>query len=452
MWGRLLLLALVSWAFGTRAQSPGPDGGTLSPATSTVCAGPNSGTLTLTGYTGTILKYQANTGNGYFDVAGTAPTYTFTNLPGTTSFRAVVQNGTNTPVASTVATVTVAPVPSATLIAQGPTTFCAGGSVGLATSTGTGLTYQYLNNGQPISGATSAYYTATTSGNYAVVVTNASGCASTSAAVAVTVNPATSAAFSYPAPAICQNTSGTVVPTVTGTAGGTFSAGAGLSLNATTGAVTPITSTAGIYTVTYSVAGTCPSSSTFRLDIAPPPVATFSYTPASYCITGGTASVTLPAGSTGGTFSAPTGLILNPATGAVNLTTSTPGTYTVTNTVPARNGCPAQTATAPITISPRPAQPVLTLTGGVLSTPVVAGATYQYYLNGAAIAGATNATYTPTQSGSYTVVVTSGAGCTSPASTPVTYAVTATRTEAAAFELVVFPSPTAGQLTLGLYT
>ena len=60
-----LWLVAVCWLPGqVLAQSPGPDGGTLSPATSTVCAGFNSGTLTLTGYTGSILRYQTNSGNG----------------------------------------------------------------------------------------------------------------------------------------------------------------------------------------------------------------------------------------------------------------------------------------------------------------------------------------------------------------------------------------------------
>ena len=435
---------------GAQAQTTAPDGGALSPATSTVCAGSNAGTLTLSGYTGTIVKYQSNSGNGYVDIANTTPTYTFSNLPGTISFRVIVQNGTNAPVASSVATVTVAPVPSAIINAQGPTTFCSGGSVMLVTSTGTDLTYQFLNNGQPISGATSASYTALLSGSYSVVVTTASGCASTSAGVSVTVNPATSATFSYPAAGFCQNTSGTIVPTVTGTTGGTFSSAAGLTLNATTGAVTPATSTAGPYTVTYSVAGTCASSSTFRLGITPLAVATFSYTPANYCTTGGTARAKLSMGSTAGTFSAPTGLSLNAYSGAVTLTTSTTGTYIVTNTVPARNGCPAATATSTITVNPRPAQPGLTFAGGVLSTPVVTGNTYQYYLNGNAIAGATSSTFTPLQSGSYTVLTTSAAGCSSPLSTPVTVTVTATRTGEAAFALAVFPTPTTGQLMLQL--
>jgi hypothetical protein len=56
----------------------------------------------------------------------------------------------------------------------------------LNANTGTGLSYQWRLNGNPISGATSSSYTATTSGSYTVVVTNASTCSSTSTAVVVT--------------------------------------------------------------------------------------------------------------------------------------------------------------------------------------------------------------------------------------------------------------------------
>src|SRR5439155_26339829 len=69
----------------------------------------------------------------------------------------------------------------------GPTTFCAGGSVTLTSSSGTGN--QWSLNGNPIGGATNSEYVATASGNYTVVVTT-NGCSSAaSAATTVTVNP-----------------------------------------------------------------------------------------------------------------------------------------------------------------------------------------------------------------------------------------------------------------------
>jgi hypothetical protein len=89
---------------------------------------------------------------------------------------------------STSATVvTVNALPTATITPQGPTTFCAGGSVVLAANTGTGLTYKWKKAAAYISGATLSNYTAATGGNYKVEETNSNGCSKTSANVAVTV-------------------------------------------------------------------------------------------------------------------------------------------------------------------------------------------------------------------------------------------------------------------------
>ena len=85
-------------------------------------------------------------------------------------------------------TVTVNPTPpTPTISAGGSTTFCAGGSVTLTSSSASGN--QWSLNGTPIGGATNQNYVATVAGNYTVIVT-ASGCASAaSSATTVTINP-----------------------------------------------------------------------------------------------------------------------------------------------------------------------------------------------------------------------------------------------------------------------
>jgi hypothetical protein len=98
----------------------------------------------------------------------------------------VVTNANGCSATSAATNVTVTAVPAATVSAQGATAFCAGGSVLLSANIGSGFTYQWSNNGTPISGASSANYTATTSGNYAVAVTNGI-CGAASDPVAVTV-------------------------------------------------------------------------------------------------------------------------------------------------------------------------------------------------------------------------------------------------------------------------
>ena len=412
----------------------------LSNVAPTFSGGGSAGTFSST--TGLSL----DPATGIVNLAASQPgTYTVTNsIPASGSCAAV----------SATASITIGAAPAATLTVGGPTTICQGSSVTLTAPAGSGLTYQFLLNGQPISGATAATYNAAAPGSYAVVVTNAGGCAATSAAVAVTVTPATSAAFSYPAGSYCQG-GGSVTPSVTGTTGGTFSAGTGLSLNAQTGALNPAASTPGTYTVTYSVGGACPSSSTASIVISAPATAAFSYASASLCASG-SAPATLGTGATAGTFTSTSGLSLNAQTGAINLAASTPGTYTVTNTVAATGACGAATATATVTINALPAAPTVSVqyngpTTILTSSAAPTSGSYQWFLNGQPISGATSQTYAVTgsaQFGSYTVVVTSAQGCASPASAPLTVTAAA-KPLAAALEL--YPNPTStGRLTLTL--
>ena len=119
----LLLALLLGTALVGRAQAIEVAGGTLSPAASTVTAGTNAGTLTLRGFYGTILRYQADTGQGFVDVGGPTRSYTFSDLLTTTRFRAVVQTASLVVVASSIAVVTVVPndnntSPNDTLVAS----------------------------------------------------------------------------------------------------------------------------------------------------------------------------------------------------------------------------------------------------------------------------------------------------------------------------------------------
>ena len=124
---------------------------------------------------------------------------------------------------------------------------------------------------------------------------------------------------------------GTATVTQTGTAGGTYTAPAGVVINAATGEINLATSTPGTYTITYSfTVGACSNTATTCITITALPTATISYAGSPYCATG-TATVT-QTGTAGGTYTAPAGVVINAATGEINLATSTPGTYTITYT------------------------------------------------------------------------------------------------------------------------
>ena len=356
-------------------------------------------------------------------------------------------------VTTAMASLTISPAPVATISAGGSTTICQGTSVLLtATGGGAGATYQFLLNGQAIAGATASSYAASAAGSYAVVITSGSGCSATSPATAVTVTPATSAAFSYPATGYCLS-SPTSTPSITGTAGGTFTSTTGLMLNATTGAISPATSTPSTYTVTYSVGGSCPSSSTATVTISAPASAAFSYGGSNLCASG-TATPTLGAGASAGTFSSTTGLVLNASTGAIDLAASTLGTYIITNTVSSAGACGGTSSTATVTINALPTLPTLTAQyNGPTTTLTSSAATgNQFYFNGMAIAGATSQSYvvnSAAQLGSYTVTTTNANGCVSPPSVPLV--VTATARQLVDATLQLYPNPTPdGKLTLTL--
>jgi PKD repeat protein len=87
---------------------------------------------------------------------------------------------------SATVTVTVNPLPNATITPAGPITVCGGNPVTLTTNTGTGYTYQWYNNGTPITGATNFQYSVIATGDYIVQITDGNGCSNTSAAVLVT--------------------------------------------------------------------------------------------------------------------------------------------------------------------------------------------------------------------------------------------------------------------------
>ncbi|PHR31938.1 MAG: hypothetical protein COA38_06940 [Fluviicola sp.] len=166
-------------------------------------------------------------------------------------------------------------------------------------------------------------------GAYTVTYTTAGQCPNSSN-VSVTINALDDASFNYGAATYCiADTDPT--PTISGLAGGTFSSGAGLSINGSTGAIDLSVSTPGIYIVTYTTTGTCPNSSNVSVTITSLDDASFNYSATAYCVndTDPTATIT---GVTGGAFSSGAGLSINASTGAIDVSASIPGIYTVTYT------------------------------------------------------------------------------------------------------------------------
>lgn len=115
------------------------NGGTISPVSSIICYGAGAGTLTLSGYNGTILnwEYTTDAGSSWTPVAITSATYT-PAISQSTIFRAVVQNGTCPAAYSSAAMISVIPLsnPVITVTPQ-TTTICQGQTINLAANSGT---------------------------------------------------------------------------------------------------------------------------------------------------------------------------------------------------------------------------------------------------------------------------------------------------------------------------
>ena len=196
---------------------------------------------------------------------------------------------------------------------------------------------------------------ASTPGTYTVTNTlTVSGCPTDVETFNVTITPPPDAEFSYAQTVYC--TSGTdPSPQHTTGVDGTYSSTAGLSINAATGVIDLSASSTGTYTVTNTVSATgcADDTHTFNVQIVTQPDAEFSYASTSYCVTGPTDPT--PQHSTGsdGTYSSTAGLSINGATGQIDLSASTPGAYTVTNTLTV-SGCPTDVETFDVTITPPP--------------------------------------------------------------------------------------------------
>lgn len=128
-----------------------PSAGGIVSATQTVCTGTNSGTLTLSGHSGSILNWEFSTDGGFSwtNIVNTTTSQTFTNLTSTTQYRAAVQNGSCPAVFSVPATVYVSPAAVGGSVTSNATV-CAPvntGNLTLAGHTGTVGRWEYSTDG-----------------------------------------------------------------------------------------------------------------------------------------------------------------------------------------------------------------------------------------------------------------------------------------------------------------
>jgi gliding motility-associated-like protein len=164
--------------------------------------------------------------------------------------------------------------------------------------------------------------------------------------LAIQVDDEDDPSFGYASGTYCL-TGTDPLPSFITTGGGTFTITAPGVINPATGEIDLSASGLGgsPYTITYNTASAgnpCPNSITVQVAITLAPTAAFTYDALQYCQDAIAPILTFGAGSSGGVFTSnPAGLSLNGASGAVDLTLSTPAVYTVYNTIAAAGGCAA---------------------------------------------------------------------------------------------------------------
>ncbi len=281
------------------------------------------------------------------------------------------------------------PNPPATPIItpSGATTFCAGGSVTLTSSAGTGNTW-----------STSAITNAinvTTSGTYSVTVTDGFGCSASSAPIVVTVNnnPAAPTITPSGATTFCNG----------GSVNLTSSQGSG-NLWSTTQTSQQITATtSGSYTVTFTNVNGCSNTSA-------PVVVTVNPSPAVPTITPSGATTFCAGGSVNLTSSEVGGNTWSTSATSNMISVTTSGSFTVTYMD--GNGCESTSAPTVVTVNANPAAPTITPSGAtsICDGEDITLTSSQGSGNVWSTTETTNA-ITVNATGSYTVTYTDGNGC-----------------------------------------
>lgn len=273
----------------------------------------------------------------------------------------------------------------------------------------------------------------TYTGTATLTLTSTAGCSSSTkkASFTVTVTRLPFATISYAGSPFCKNITTAQPVTRTGTSGGRYSSTTGLTINATSGAITPSTSTAGSYTVIYTIAaaggcGVVTTSTSVTVSAVPSaPGIAFINQPSCSTNTGVVGLSGLPPTENWVITSNPLGIILSGSGLSANFSDLSPGAYTFTVTT--ANLCTSKPSISAVINSapPVPSAPII----GAVAPSKCSEANGSVELSGLPVSGTWTLIRTPgglittgtgptttvslLAEGTYTFTVTNSYGCIS---------------------------------------
>ena len=370
---------------------------TLTAASNTTFCGGDSVMLSVpSGGTGTTYQWQTG-GN---DIIG-AVSSSYTTMD-SGSFNVIISQNGCTDTSNSIS-VTVNPLPFAGVTPIGPITLCGTDSAILTGPSGSGISYQWMNNNSNIPSATNLSYTVTAAGIYTLNVTQ-NGCTGLSNIVIVSANPIPSVSISPTGPLhICAHD--TTVLTSTAGSGVTYqwqnnNVNIANAVNANLTA-----SDSGTYTLQVMSGGCTGTSNGVVVTVSPLPVAAITPSSVRGLCTYDTVLLTAQSGI-GYTYQwIDHSSNISGAT-AVRYTVRDSGSYSVKVTA---NNCSAISNTVSVHRFPNDT-PVISRSGNTL-TVTPAGTGYQWYNTSGAISGATHQSFTPASGGIYSVLITDSNGC-----------------------------------------
>ncbi|MCX6232597.1 MAG: hypothetical protein NTZ33_13760, partial [Bacteroidetes bacterium] len=400
-------------------------GGHIAGGGVTICAGTNSTTLTLSGNTGNITKWQSSpNGTSWTDISNTTTSYTATNLTTTSLFRAVIQSGVCSIAYSDTATININPVTVPGTVTGG-IAVCSGINTTLLTLgsyTGSIIKWQSSPNGTTwtdIANTANTYtatnLTATT--QYRAVVQSGVCSVANSVSTTVSVDPLNVGGTLSSDTTYCSTTNNRLL-TLTGNIGNIVrwenSTNGGTIWNPISNTINTYTATNITATTKYRVivqSGSCPAanSSVVTLTVNTPPTATItSFTNPSICAAAnGSATV-----NTASTYSW--------ATAPVQTTQTATGLAAGTYYVTISNGVCSNSTSVTLSDPSAPTVSIgstttVTCSGSPVTFTGNGATTYEFFINGVSQgAPTTTNTLTTTTLVNGNVVTVRGvtAGCT----------------------------------------